>query len=182
MDGPAFRHDADLPWPPSSRGLFVALAFIAGGLDAKGSFDAGCATAAVGLTFLAVGLSAAQLMRTSRGANGVAAAAVTAAYVIRRIGDALGTPSADHLLMTVAWWSWASPIGWGQQALAYDANTLTPLLLNRALTLAFLSLVFLLQGPTPQAKQLVTAPPRPPAGWRKWRASTDSWMHGFPNS
>lgn len=85
-----------------------------------------CATAAVGLTFLAVGLFAAQLMRTSRGANGVAAAAVTAACVIRGIGDALGTPSADHLHMTVAWWSWASPIGWGQQTLAYDANTLTP--------------------------------------------------------
>ncbi|MGM7778669.1 ABC transporter permease [Arthrobacter sp. KNU-44] len=127
-------------------GLFVALAFIAGGLDARGSFVAGCATAAVGLTFLAVGLFAAQLMRTSRGANGVAAAAVTAAYVIRGIGDALGTPSADHLHMTVSWWSWASPIGWGQQTLAYNANTLTPLLLNLALSAAFLSLVFVLQA------------------------------------
>jgi ABC-2 type transport system permease protein len=128
------------------NGLFVALAFLAGGLDAKGSFVAGCATAAVGLTFLAVGLFAAQLMRTSRGANGVAAAAVIAAYFIRGIGDALGTPSADHLHMTVAWWSWASPIGWGQQTLAYDANTLTPLLLNLALTAALLSLVFVLQA------------------------------------
>jgi ABC-2 type transport system permease protein len=128
------------------NGLFVALAFIAGGLDTKGSLVAGCATAAVGLTFVAVGLFTAQLMRTSRGANGVAAAAVTAAYVIRGIGDALGTPSADHLHMTVAWWSWISPIGWGQLTLAYDANTLTPLLLNLALTAAFVSLVFVLQA------------------------------------
>ncbi|MFH5877576.1 ABC transporter permease [Arthrobacter sp. NA-172] len=128
------------------NGLFLAIAFIVGGLDAKGSIVAGCATAAVGLTFLAVGLSAAQLMRTSRGANGVAAAAVTAAYVFRGIGDALGTPSADHLHMTVAWWSWISPIGWGQQTLAYDQNTLTPLLLNLALTAAFLALVFVLQS------------------------------------
>lgn len=126
-------------------GTFVALAFVAGGLDPKGSFIAGCATAAVGFTFLAVGLFAAQLMRTSRAANGVAAAAVTAAYVIRGIGDALATPSADHLHMTPAWWSWVSPIGWGQQTLAFDANNLTPLLLNVALTAVLLGLVFVLQ-------------------------------------
>lgn len=135
--------------------LFVALAFIAGGLDAKGSFVAGCATAAVGITFLAVGLFAAQLMRTSRGANGVAAAVVTGAYVFRGIGDALGTPSADHLHMTVAWWSWISPIGWGQQTLAYDANTLTPLLLNLGLAAVFVLLVFVLQAQRDSGASLV---------------------------
>jgi ABC-2 type transport system permease protein len=137
------------------NGLFVGLAFIAGGLDAKGSFVAGCATAAVGLTFLAVGLFAAQLMRTSRAANGVAAAAVIAAYVFRGIGDALGTPSPDHLHMTVAWWSWISPIGWGQQTLAYDENTLTPMLLNLGLTAVFVLLVFVLQAQRDSGASLV---------------------------
>ncbi|MBT8162330.1 MULTISPECIES: ABC transporter permease [Arthrobacter] len=140
-------------------GLVVALAFVAGGLDVAGSFVAGSATAAVGLSFLAFGLFAAQLMRTSRGANGVAAAAVMAAYAVRGIGDALGTPSADHLHTTVAWWSWISPIGWAQQTLAYDKNTLTPLLLSLAFTAVLLVLVFSLQSQRDSGASLLAGRP-----------------------
>jgi ABC-2 type transport system permease protein len=127
-------------------GLLVALGFTAGGLDAVGSLVAGLATAATGIAFLGVGLLAAQFMRTSRGANGVASALVVAAYIFRGIGDALGTPSADRLHVTPAWWSWISPIGWGQATQAYTGNRLAPLLLSLALAAACLVAVFLLQA------------------------------------
>ncbi|MDQ1581380.1 MAG: polyether ionophore transport system permease protein [Microbacteriaceae bacterium] len=127
-------------------GLGVALFFTVGTKDAAGSFVVGLATAGAGIAFLGVGLLSAQFMRTSRGANGLAAAAVTAAYLFRGIGDALGTPSTDRLHVTPAWWSWLSPIGWGQRTQAFDANTLLPLLLDLALAAASIAVVFVLQA------------------------------------
>lgn len=127
-------------------GLFVALGFMEGKLDAVGSLVAGLATAATGIAFLAVGLLVAQFMRTSRGANGFASALVVAAYIFRGIGDALGTPSADRLHVTPTWWSWISPIGWGQATQAYTGNRLAPLLLSVALAVVCVVVVFLLQA------------------------------------
>jgi ABC-2 type transport system permease protein len=137
-------------------GLGVALFFTVGTKDAAGSFVVGLATAGAGIAFLGVGLLSAQFMRTSRGANGLAAAAVTAAYLFRGIGDALGMPSTDRLHVTPAWWSWLSPIGWGQRTQAFDANTLLPLLLDLALAAASIAVVFVLQARRDSGASLIT--------------------------
>ncbi|MEE9094791.1 ABC transporter permease [Pseudarthrobacter phenanthrenivorans] len=117
--------------------LLVALAVYAGfmsqGLDPQGSLIAGAATGAVGLSFLGVGLLVAQFMGTSRGANGVSAALVVLAYVLRGIGDATGTPGAAGTTMTEGAASWFSPIGWGQQTFAFSGDRVWPLLLPLAL-------------------------------------------------
>ncbi len=117
--------------------VLVALAVFAGfsaaGLDRAGSLVAGAATGAVGLAFLGVGLLVAQLMGTSRGANGFSAGLVVLAYVLRGIGDATGTPSADGTVMTAGVASWFSPIGWGQQSFAFTGDRWWPLLLPLAL-------------------------------------------------
>ena len=127
-------------------GIVVAVAFTAGKLQGYGSLVTGAAVAAVGMSFLAVGMLAAQFMRSSRGANGVAAAAVVLAYLLRGLGDALGSPTADGLHLSAAWPSWLSPIGWAQQTGAYTANNFTPLLLNVALGACCLVAVFALQS------------------------------------
>ncbi|MBG0737836.1 hypothetical protein IV500_00050 [Paeniglutamicibacter antarcticus] len=127
-------------------GIVVALAFIAGNLDAYGSFVTGAAVASTGVAFLAVGLLAAQFMRTSRGANGTAASVVGIAYVLRGLGDALGTSGTDGTQMSPAWPSWLSPIGWGQQSAAYTANNAAPMLLSIVLAAVCLLAVFGLQA------------------------------------
>ncbi|MET1015476.1 MAG: hypothetical protein ABWX76_01575, partial [Leifsonia flava] len=84
--------------------------------------------------FLGIGLLAAQVMRTSRGANGLAAALVAAAYMVRGIGDATGTVDVDDpLSMTAGWASWLSPIGWGQRTSPFSDPTVWPALLGLAL-------------------------------------------------
>ena len=55
-----------------------------------------------GFAFLAFGLFAAQLFRTSRAANSLSVTFVLAAYLLRGIGDAAGTPSEDLLHITPA--------------------------------------------------------------------------------
>ncbi|RXZ49259.1 hypothetical protein ESP57_10065 [Agromyces fucosus] len=108
----------------------VAFAY---GADASGALLYGAALSAVGIAYLGVGLACAQLMRTSRGANGLAAAIVTLGYAFRAMGDATGTVQPDGLSMEAGWWSWLSPIGWGQAVAPYTHQRLWPLALCVAL-------------------------------------------------
>ena len=99
------------------------------GADASGALLYGAAMSAVGIAYLGVGLACAQLMRTSRGANGLAAAIVTLGYAFRAMGDATGTVQPDGLSMEAGWWSWLSPIGWGQAVAPYTHQLAWPLAL-----------------------------------------------------
>lgn len=127
-------------------GVAVALAFLAAGFEAAGAFLCGAGLVATGIAFLGVGLLAAQLMRTSRGANGLASALIGVAFALRAAGDAGGTPSADGLRTTSIWLSWLSPIGWAQQTAAFTANQPAPLLLDLALGGLLVGAVVLLQS------------------------------------
>jgi ABC-2 type transport system permease protein len=127
-------------------GIAVALGFIVGGLPVDGSFVAGAATTGTALAFLGVGLLTSQLMSTSRGANGTAAAAAVLAYFLRGIGDATGTVDPDGVHMTAGWISWVSPIGWGENMAAYDRNRWWPFLLLLAFSAVLVAIVFALQG------------------------------------
>lgn len=112
--------------------VLLALAYVAGGLPVEGSIIAALAVAAVGLVFVGIAAVIAQLMPSGRSANGVASAVVIGAYLVRGIGDALGTPSDDLLTVTPSPISWLSPIGWGQATRPYSEPTLLPLLLSLA--------------------------------------------------
>ncbi|WP_238476233.1 ABC transporter permease [Agromyces mariniharenae] len=136
-------------------GLLTALALMATGLEPGGSFVWGAAMTVSGFAFLAFGLFAAQLFRTSRGANSLSVTFVLAAYLLRGIGDAAGTPSEDLLHVTPAWPSWLSPIGYGQFTGAYVENDLTPLLIPLAFAAALIGLVFALQSVRDQGASLL---------------------------
>jgi putative exporter of polyketide antibiotics len=110
-------------------GALTAGAFLAVGLDAHGSLLAGAAVGAVGVAFLGVGLFSAQLMRTSRGANGVAVWTLVLTFVVAGIGNAIGTPSDDLTRMESSWLTWLSPFGWGENTRAFDENLWWPALL-----------------------------------------------------
>ncbi|QEO14151.1 polyketide antibiotic transporter [Agromyces intestinalis] len=136
-------------------GAAVALAFISNGLDVTGSLVTGAAMTAPGLAFLAFGLFAAQLFRTSRGANSLSVAFVLAAYLLRGIGDAAGTPADDLLHVTPAWPSWLSPIGYGQFTGAFVENDLVPLLVPIGFAVLVTAGVFRLQSVRDQGASLL---------------------------
>lgn len=112
--------------------LLTALALVATGLPLAGSVLAGAAAASCGIAFLGVGLLAAQLIRTSRGANSLTVWVLVATFLIRGIGNAAGTPSDDLTRMTSAWPAWLSPFGWVEQSRPYDADLVGPMLLGLA--------------------------------------------------
>ncbi|MFC6356388.1 ABC transporter permease [Luethyella okanaganae] len=127
-------------------GAISALGYQLGGAGPANSWLAGVALAAVGIVFLGVGLLCAQIMRTSRGANGLAAALVALAYALRAAGDASGTVHADGLSMTAGWPSWLSPIGWGQLVAPFSNPTVWPVAASLALGAALFGASALLQS------------------------------------
>ena len=169
-----------------AAGLAVALGLAAGGLDGAGSITTGAAVAGTGIAFLGVGLLAGQVMRTSRGANGLGAALIGLAYTLRAVGDAGGTASADGLSMSSAWPSWLSPIGWGQQTEAFSTNRPAPLALDLALAAVLFAVVVLLQSRRDLGTSLIGERPGPQhaprtlsgslgLAWRLQRAPMIGW-------
>ena len=155
-----------------AAGAAVALGLVLAGLEGAGSVTTGAAIAGTGIAFLGVGLLAGRLMRTSRGANGLAAAVIGVAYALRAAGDAGGTPSADGLSLTSAWPSWLSPIGWGQRTAAFTANEPAPLLLDLALAAALFTVVVLLQSSRDIGSSVIAERAGPAHGPRTLGGST----------
>jgi ABC-2 type transport system permease protein len=102
--------------------LASAAVLIANDLPVSGSIAAGAEVGAVGITFAAVAAVAAQIAETSRGANGLAAAAVGIAFVLRAVGAVSGKAVDSGLTVVSAWPTWLSPVGWGEEVRAFDQN------------------------------------------------------------
>ena len=123
----------------------VAVGFLSAGLPTPGALTAGLAVGAVGLFFVPVAAVAAQVMPSGRSANGVAASLVGAAYLLRGIGDAVGTPNADLTRVTSGWISVLSPIGWGQRSRPFSTADTTPLLVLVVAAVALAAMVLILR-------------------------------------
>lgn len=108
-------------------GALVTAAFLANGAAAPGSILVGATTALVGIVFLGVGLVAAQLMPTSRGANSLATWTVLGSFILTGIGNALGTPSDDLTRMESSWLAWLSPFGWAENTRPFDGDAWAPI-------------------------------------------------------
>jgi ABC-2 type transport system permease protein len=124
----------------------TALALLATGLAAAGSLLSGAAAGATGIAFLGIGLLAAQLMRTSRGANSLTVWVLVATFLIRGLGNAAGTPDDDLSGMTSAWFAWISPFAWAEQTRPYDADLVGPVFLGLGLGLVLATASVVLQS------------------------------------
>jgi ABC-2 type transport system permease protein len=103
-------------------GLAVGAVLLASGLAVAGSVLAGASLAGTGAVFAGVAAVAAQVSASARAANGVAAGVLGMAFLLRAAGDAAGSIADSGVHVVSAWPSWLSPIGWGQQARAFDAD------------------------------------------------------------
>ena len=167
--------------------LVVAAGFIGAGLPVPGSFLAGSAVGAVGLFFMAAAALVAQVMPSARSANGTAAALVGGAYLVRGVGDALGTADPSLLHVTAAWPSLFSPIGWGQRIRPFTETDTLPLLVIGAGTVVLAAAAVALRHGRDLGASYIAAdesgPERAGAGlasmlglaWRLQRGSLASW-------
>lgn len=91
----------------------VGVGLASGGIPASEAFTFGFAIAAAGFVFTGIAAVTAQLTETSRAANGMAAATLAAAYLLRAVGDS--AHDASFL-------SWVSPLGWTLQIRSFAAQ------------------------------------------------------------
>ncbi|MGK5737321.1 ABC transporter permease [Micromonospora sp. URMC 103] len=169
-------------------GVLVGFALLGYGEPAAGSFAAGAGVGAAGVAFAAIAAVAAQLTQSARAANGIAATAVGAGYLIRGLADAFGDVHPDGYTMTSAWPSWLSPIGWTMQMrpFAADGNRWWVLALPVALLVVAVTAAFALAGQRDVGMGLLADRPGPsrassallgPLGlaWRLQRGTVLGW-------
>jgi ABC-2 type transport system permease protein len=102
--------------------IFAGLVYaslIAFDLPASGALGAAAAMAATGITFAAIAAIAAQLADSGRGANSFSALAIGVAFLLRAVGDGMGTLTQNGLAVKSAFPTWLSPFGWGQLAFPF---------------------------------------------------------------
>ncbi|GAA3780420.1 exporter of polyketide antibiotics [Plantactinospora mayteni] len=170
--------------------VLSTLALIASDLPTAGSLAFGLGLGAAGLTFAAIAAVAAQIVEGARSANGIAASAIGAAYLLRGVGDAFGEVQPDGYTMTTAWPTWLSPIGWATLMKPYAGNRWWLLVLPVLLFVVLLWLAFALadrrdigmgmiaarRGPARAVPRLLS-----PLGlaWRLQRATLIGWAVAF---
>lgn len=118
--------------------VVLGVAILASGQPVEGAFLAGASVAAVGLVWVGVAAVTCQFSSTTRGASGMAAAALAVAFLLSGIGNMAGSVDETGTRVTSDWPAWLSPIGWGQQTRPFGGADWTPLLLAVA---AFLLLL-----------------------------------------
>jgi ABC-2 type transport system permease protein len=116
------------------------------GQPVTGSLVAGVSIALVGVAFTGVAAVTSQLASTTRGASGLAGAALGLSFMLAALGNMLGTVDSDALRVSSAWPAWLSPIGWGQQMRPFADNLWWPLLLSVVAAASLFCLAVVLVG------------------------------------
>ncbi|MEV4628158.1 anibiotic ABC transporter [Micromonospora sp. NPDC049523] len=164
----------------------VTLVLAGGGEPVPGSVAAGLAVGAAGIAFAAVAAVAAQVAGSSRGANGISAAVIGAAYLVRGLGDAFGEILPNGYTMTSGWASWLSPIGWAMRVRPFADERWWVFGLPVALFVGAVGLAFALTVRRDVGMGLLAARPGPARGapgllgplglaWRLQRGTLIGW-------
>ena len=98
-------------------------------LEVMGSFIFVASLVLCGLFFAGVSAITVQLSDYRRGSNMMAIGVLMVAFIIRAVGDVLGSINPDGLGVTSSWLSWLSPLGWANQSLPYSENRMMPLVM-----------------------------------------------------
>jgi ABC-2 type transport system permease protein len=162
-------------------GLLTALSLIGADLPAAGSFAFGMSWAMTGIVFAAVAAVAAQLTTGARAANGIAGAVLGVTFLVRAVGDSIGTDGPS-------WVSWLSPIGWAAQFRPFAGDHWWVALLPIGLASALVASAFALVNRRDVAAGLLPDRLGPAEGrlgsplglaWRLQRGSMLGWTFAF---
>jgi ABC-2 type transport system permease protein len=103
----------------------------------------GLAMGLFGFAWAAIAAVIAQLVESARSANGILAGLIGVAFLLRGIGDFMGTANADGVLQPT-WLSWLSPFGWLQATRPLTLPEWWPLIVPGIFVVASGSVAFFL--------------------------------------
>ncbi|MFI7699972.1 ABC transporter permease [Nonomuraea sp. NPDC049480] len=160
--------------------LLIAIALAGQGLPAAGALAFGLAVGGVGWTFTGVAILAAQLSEHARTVNGIAAATLGLAFLLRALGDAAKVETL----------TWLSPLGWAQRMRAFAGERWWVAALFAVTGLVLMTVAALLASRRDLGAGLVPARLGPPGAaatfrsplalaWRLQRGGLLGWAIGF---
>lgn len=114
------------------------------GLSTLGSFYFASALTITGIVFSAIAGVCVQLTDYAKGANALGSTIIGVSFVIRGIGDGLGSVGADGLSASTSWFSWLSPLTWGFQVNPFTDKSLWLLGLSGILIVLLVTVSFVL--------------------------------------
>lgn len=166
----------------TATGLLSALSLLPTGADATGSLALGAVEIVAGLVMTGITAVAVQLTSTTRGAGGLAVAALGLAFVVRAMGD--GSAGRGQSLV------YASFLGWAEQVSPFGANRVWWLVPAVLLTAALLAVADVLLQRRDLGSGLWAARPGPARAtarlrspltlaWRLQRGALLGWTVGY---
>lgn len=120
------------------------LVFLQNNLPASGSLAYALSIGAIGLVFAGISAITSQLFENARTANGLAGLLFGASFLVRGVGDALGSVNPDGISATTSWISWLSPLGWATNMLPFHNERWWVLSLFGTLAIISVTLAYLL--------------------------------------
>lgn len=105
--------------------LFAAVitgGYLASGLDMQGSLLAGIAMGMSGMVFAGIAAVAAQVAQTARTANVIAGASIGLFFLLRAVGDTIGSVKPDGVSVEAAWPTFLSPMGIARETRPFADN------------------------------------------------------------
>ncbi|GAB3430749.1 ABC transporter permease [Flindersiella endophytica] len=161
-------------------GVLVALGLIGVGLPASGSLAFGLMWVGVACSYASVAAVAAQITENARASNGVAAAFMGLAFVLRAVGETSGP----------GWLAWVSPSGWGVQVRPFAGDRFWVLLLPLFFVIVLVGGAYVLATRRDLGAGLIRPRPGPARlarwlrgplalAWRLQRATLLAWTLGF---
>lgn len=126
-------------------GTGVGLSLFNGSWTAENAWLYGVAMGLFGFVWAATAMIVVQLVESARSTNGILAAVIGVAFILRGIGDFTSTANAQGLAEP-SWWSWLSPFGWMQATRPLTAPEWWPLLVPAVATIIIVPLAFILHA------------------------------------
>jgi ABC-2 type transport system permease protein len=164
-------------------GVLVGLVLVVQGEAVAGAVALGAVYAGAGAMFAAIAAVTAQLVETSRGANGLAGAVLAVAFLVRGVADGAGEAGPT-------WLRWLSPTGWTTEVQPFAGERWWVLGLMLALAVAGVAAAYVLVERRDTGSGLLPARLGPPEAaprlasplalaWRLHRSTLLWWTVGL---
>lgn len=125
-------------------GVTLTVSYAACGLEWSGCALSGVAVALMGMTFAAVAAIASQITQTSRAANAIAGGSIALFFVVRAVGDVMGTLQPGGTEIKSSWLTMLSPMGLARETQPLIRDKLWPIFVLLALCAVLTAVAFVI--------------------------------------
>ena len=170
-------------------GLMVAYGYLICDFELGGAILAGASMGLLGMVFASIAALAAQVTQTARAANAIAGGSIGLFFLVRAIGDAIGTIQPSGLEVKSSWLTMLSPMGLARETQPFIRDNLWPIWVLLAIIIVVVALACILLSRRDLGSGMLSVRPGSPVAprslasalglvWRQQRGLIIGWSIG----